>query len=211
MRRLWGCYRSCAVLVFTAQIITALVIVGIVVGTGFIQLPVLSDLVRANTGRSVAPVDAPNPLPAKWGEALPLAPAVSISFTEVEVNQLLALVESREPTPLKEMRAELFERHMRVHGKLPGPIPIAAQIRGRLEVRSGLLRCAAEDVYAGDLSLPAVLAEPFCAWATQQFHRVLVDNKIPLSVKQVEMRDRSVVITGQLPAGWEPPTIPGGQ
>ncbi|MCL5025691.1 MAG: hypothetical protein M1531_04230, partial [Chloroflexi bacterium] len=120
-------------------------------------------------------------------------------------NRMVAELSAREPTPLREMRVEIRETQVRVGGRLPGPLPIGAEVWGRIEVRNGTMQLVAERVYSGNLELPRVMAEPLVAWANDQFRRPLVDKNIPLSVDGVELRERLAVVRGKVPQGWRPP------
>ncbi len=203
LRRLWSCYTSCAVLLLTAQLLALLLGTSIVVGTGFVRVPFISDRAAPRPG---AAGESPGfrLLEERWQAALAGLPEVRLELTEAEVNQLLAELGRREPTPMHAMKAELRFGQVRVRGEVPGPLPIGAQVWGRIEVRLGVMQFVTEKVFLGDLPVPEALAQPFSTWASEQMRRPLTEKKLPLSVEQVELREGRVTVRGRLPESWRP-------
>lgn len=206
LRRLWGCYSACAVVLMSLQLFALILVASIALGTGFFRLPILSEIIapeRRDAAATHVPAEA-SLLEQKWQAAVMGGPGIRVEVSQSEVNRIIAEIVASEPVPLQQMRAELRESQVRISGRLPGPLPITAQVWGRVEARNGVMQFVAEGVYAGDLPLPRLLAEPFVSWANQQFRRPLVDEKIPLSVDKVEVRPGLAVIYGAVPDGWRP-------
>jgi hypothetical protein len=208
VRRLWGCYTSCAALVLTLQLLAVFLAMAIALGIGVVRVPILSDVIIGPAPPRIEEAPArtatPTALELRLVQAALPGKNVQMIVPQAEINAVLDDLNTKHSGPMRQMRVDFVPGQVVVKGQLPGLFGLPLQVWGKVETRRGQMIFTPVRAYSGDVPIPSLLVEPFASWANGEIRQALNDRKIPLAIDKVDLQDGVAVIYGSLPDGWKP-------
>ncbi len=195
LKRLWGCYTGCAVAVFTIQLLFGLVLLGLVMASGIIKVPGLSDI--AFRPPPAPPTAQPDPqvaprLQQRLESALRRGGPFTLEITEGEFNSLLSSLGGKD-APVKDPVVRLLAGTGELYGVLT-PINTPFQATFTIVVEGGQPRLKIQSLSLRVMPLPGPFADLISSFANDQLGSIT--RQIPASIQKVELQPGKLILSG---------------